>query len=163
MRAGIVIALLACSGPAHDDAPRDMTVSLGPVQCRTSEECISLTGAGCFMARPGGVCANCSDVGDVCPQGTECVTGGTSGATECAFICSTDADCNIGMACVTTGALVGHCQPRACGPGLPPCPSPYTFCRATTAQLSECSRPMCSDGCVAPLICPPQGAFCVEP
>src|SRR5262245_18354881 len=101
------MGLFACSGGhAKPDAPMpDTTQSLGPIHCRTADDCIPLTGAGCFSARPRGVCASCRDTGDTCPPGTECITGGTSGATECAFRCTSDAECNIGMTCVTSGTL----------------------------------------------------------
>jgi hypothetical protein len=146
-----------------DAAPPDAALKLGPVQCQTAEECIETTGSGCFQARPGGVCANCGDRGDSCPIGTECITGGTSGATECSFPCDADDDCNIGMYCVTDGPIAGYCQPRLCGDGYPPCPYPYTFCRETTAPLFECARPRCEDGCPAPLFCNDADGFCLEP
>jgi len=159
-------ALAACGsdgGEAPDAGPPD-AFDPGPIQCRTTEECTSTTGDGCFASRAGGVCANCADPGDTCPTGTTCITGGTSGATECAFSCVTDDDCNIGMYCVTEGPIAGYCQPRICGDGLPACPYPYTFCRQTTDTLWECARPMCADGmCPAPLVCPAEGAFCMEP
>lgn len=155
------------SGGAPDAAPPDAVVldafDPGPIQCRTAEECIATTGDGCFASRPGGVCANCADPGDTCPPGSTCITGGTSGATECAFPCVTDDDCNLGMYCVTNGPIAGFCQPRVCGDGQPPCPYPYTFCRQTTDTLWECARPLCEGGCPAPLVCPADGAFCMEP
>jgi hypothetical protein len=148
---------------APPDAGLPDAADLGPVQCQTAEECIQTTGSGCFQARPGGVCAGCGDEGDTCPAGTECIAGGTSGITECAFPCDTDGDCNVGMFCVPDGPIAGHCQPRRCGDGYPDCPYPYTFCRETTAPLFECARPLCEQGCPSPLYCPPEGGFCIEP
>jgi hypothetical protein len=166
----LLVAACGGGGTAPDaelhDAGRPDAVAaddLGPVQCRVTDDCFPLTGSGCFAARPGGVCDSCSDEGDSCPEGTVCITGGTSGASECAFPCETDDDCNLGMYCVTDGAIAGHCQPRRCGDGFPDCPAPYTFCRETTAPLYECSRPRCEDGCPPPLYCPADGAFCIEP
>lgn len=171
-RLAVLVVLAACgsdsaaidAAPPIDAGPPD-AVDPGPVQCRGAQDCEPLTASGCFQARPGGVCANCGDVGDSCPAGTECITGGTSGVNECSFPCAGDDDCNVGMYCVTSGPIAGYCQPRLCGDGLPPCPAPYTFCRETTAPLFECARPMCADGgdCPAPLICPGGGGFCIEP
>jgi len=159
----IAVVLAACGddGGTPVDAAVDALL-LGPVQCRTIDDCMPLTG-GCFQSRGGGVCVGCTVGQAGCPAGTQCVSGGTSGQTECARPCVSDADCNLAMACVTTGALAGFCQPRACGDGLAACPYPYTFCRETLAPLFECSRPRCAGGCPPPLVCPTGGAFCLEP
>src|SRR5262245_42174870 len=71
--------------------------SLGPVQCRSAEDCMRLNPTeGCFQSKPGGVCANCNGDNGKCPAGTECISGGTGGTTECAYPCTRDQDCNVG-------------------------------------------------------------------
>ena len=180
LRAWALAAVIAVAcgddGGARDAAPRDGAANpdgpapdaplvLDHIQCRSSDDCIPLTQSGCFQSRAGGVCTDCGEQGDRCPEGTMCIMGGTSSmaGTECAFPCTTDDDCNLGMYCTDVGNQGKFCQPRRCGDGMPPCPYPYTFCRETTAPLFECSRPMCAAGCPPPLYCPPGGAFCIEP
>jgi hypothetical protein len=158
------IATIDAAGGIDAGAGGIDAIELGPVQCRVSEDCIPLTGSGCFQSRPGGICTDCGEAGDSCPDDTVCITGGTSGGTECAYPCTGDEDCNIGMYCATIGESGTFCQPRLCGEGLPPCPYPYTFCRETTAPLFECARPRCQDGCPPPLSCGDNGTgFCLEP
>jgi hypothetical protein len=148
------------------DAKVDAPLHLAPVQCQTAEDCQKFNPAvGCFQSKPGGVCASCDAMNAKCPPGTECISGGTAGPTECAFPCKTDDDCIVGLQCSTSGPTKGHCQPRLCGANLPACPAPYTFCRETGVAPSvfECARPRCQDGCPSPLVCPDGGAFCLEP
>lgn len=134
---------------AAGDAPDATSAAdLGPVDCRTDDDCPGSINT-CALSAPGGICSGgCSDNAD-CPALTTCDTG----IGACIRDCSDDADCSLGKRCLTGS---GRCALRSCSDASP-CPAPYT------CDTGFCRRPMCGDGdsCPAPLIC--GGTYCVEP
>jgi hypothetical protein len=125
---------------------------LGPVQCRTHEDCEDAgPDATCYVSTPGGMCVDCDPVNGTCPPGTTCETD-AMGMTRCVRSCTDDLDCNVGMRCEENA-----CVQRTCAaPDF--CPEPYV-CVAL-----RCLRPSCAQEptCPEPLEC---GTLdhCVEP
>lgn len=112
-------------------------LSFGPVQCRSDEDC---GGGSCNAQAPGGIC----DCGGTCPSGTACDFG------ACIRACDDDADCSLGMRCLTSG----RCAIRSCTTDGD-CPVPYV-CGAV-----GCRRPDCTSSCLSGMVC--VGALCMEP
>jgi hypothetical protein len=128
-------------------APDSGVVDLGPVQCRVDGDC---EGGTCTRSAPGGICQGCG--GDTCDlvsgqSDLSCYVG------SCVRDCGSDADCSLGMRCLTGS---GRCALRPCGVDEE-CPAPYV-CGGST-----CERPTCgeSNACPAPLVC--SEGQCVEP
>jgi len=118
--------------------------SLGPVQCRTSDDCGG--SAICSRSAPGGVCNGCGTDAD-CPSGTECTPFGA-----CVRFCDTDADCNVGFRCRGSG----QCSIRGCETDAD-C-APYVC-----GGSGQCERPACAGGapCPSPFTC--SADVCLEP
>ena len=125
---------------------------LGPIQCRTDEDCASAgPRASCAVQLPGGVCNNCDPAIGVCPTGTTCID--FNGNATCTRSCSTEQDCNVAWQCDTT-------LQQCVLPGCDDCVEPYA-CVAG----SRCYRPSCMPDtpCPSPLECIDLIDICVEP
>ncbi len=132
-------------GPSADAKP---STNFGPVDCRTTADCLSPTT--CTQSAPGGICGGCGNENQ-CASYASC----PAGIGACVRDCTVDGDCSAGKRCAPG---TGRCILRNCS--STPCPAPYAC-----GNTNFCQRPACgaNNSCTMGFTCDTSSQICMEP